>query len=137
VYTSSSGTFKVTFGVFDEAEAKRKEVEVEVTYEYEAKYPQGGLSKPKPTRLWTCIRADSIPHGGNTSDLVWLLDAKQTWLGEKKGENDALYAVNEIIAYGDPEDGCVIGGSPPVCTVDMDVKPGETESMDCSETSFR
>ncbi|KAH8079691.1 hypothetical protein HD553DRAFT_318365, partial [Filobasidium floriforme] len=129
--TPGSVSFNLTLGIFDEAKVERKEVEVAVTYDHEALFWDTSRV-PKPARLFTCISVESIPHGGNTSDLVWLLDAKQTWLGEKKGEKEALYAVNKVLAYGDPEELCSVYGDKATCEEELgDTKPGKTKSIDC------
>lgn len=134
--TPGSVSFNLTLGIFDEAEVERKEVEVAVTYDHEALFWDTSRV-PKPARLFTCISVESIPHGGNTSDLVWLLDAKQTWLGEKKGEKEALYAVNKVLAYGDPEELCSVYGDKATCEEELgDTKPGKTKSIDCGMTFY-
>jgi hypothetical protein len=124
--------FTLTLGVFDKnAEDKRREIEVPVVWEAEARLQQKD-GDPAPMRLTDCIDKGEI---SNSSDTLWIVDVKQNWVGEDKGERKALYAMNQIVAARHSDHVCdtmILGLKKDKCLEHLGKnKPGTTHPFVC------
>jgi hypothetical protein len=80
-------------------------------------------------RLADCINKGEI---SNSSDTLWIVDIKQNWVGEDKGERKALYA---IVAARHSDRVCetmILGFGKDVCLEHLGKnKPGTTHPFVC------
>ena len=81
---------------------------------------------------YVCIDKGEI---SNSSDTLWIVDIKQNWVGEDKGERKALYAMNQIVAARDSDHVCdtmILGLKKDKCLEHLGKnKPGTTHPFVC------